>query len=114
MLKTGKGIPDALGEDDVYYKRAGGTITRSMRDFHNLYVKRRIIEGVAKPGETLIDLAVGKAGDMSKWIAAHLRFILGIDISRDNIENRKDGACARYLNYKKRFNTMPCCALHRR
>ena len=107
MLETGQDIPDALGEDDVYYKRAGGTITRSMRDFHNLYVKRRIIEGVAKPGETLIDLAVGKAGDMSKWIASHLRFVFGIDISRDNIENRKDGACARYLNYKKRFNTMP-------
>ena len=107
MLKTGNGIPDILGEDDIYYKRAGGTITRSMRDFHNLYVKRRLIEGVAKPGETLIDLAVGKAGDMSKWIAGHLRFVFGIDISRDNIENRKDGACARYLNYKKRFNTLP-------
>lgn len=107
MLQTGNDIPDALGEDDVYYKRGDGTITRSMRDFHNLYVKRRLIEGVAKPGETLIDLAVGKAGDMSKWIAAHLRFVFGIDISRDNIENRKDGACARYLNYKKRFNTMP-------
>ena len=107
MLETGQGIPDAIAEDDVYYKRADGTITRSMRDFHNLYVKRRIIEGAAKAGETLIDLAVGKAGDMSKWIAAHLRFVFGIDISRDNIENRKDGACARYLNYKKRFNTMP-------
>ena len=107
MLKTGQGIPDALGEDDIYYKRSDGTITRSMRDFHNLYVKRRVIEGVANPGETLLDLAVGKAGDLPKWIAAQLRFVLGIDISRDNIENRKDGACARYLNYKKRFNTMP-------
>ena len=31
-----------------------------------------------------------------------LRFVFGIDISRDNIENRLDGACARYLNYRKK------------
>jgi len=107
MLKTGTGIPDEHADDDVYYKKSGSTITRSMRDFHNLYVKRRIIEGVSKPSETLIDLAVGKAGDMPKWIAAHLDFVFGIDVSRDNIENRKDGACARFLNYKKRFRAMP-------
>ena len=28
-------------------------------------------------------------------------------MSRDNIENRLDGACARYLNYKKKFRVMP-------
>ena len=107
MLKTGTDIPDQLIDDNVYYKKSGSTITRSMRDFHNLYVKRKIIEGVAEPGETLIDMAVGKAGDMSKWIAAKLSFVFGIDVSKDNIENRKDGACARYLNYRKRYRSMP-------
>ena len=33
--------------------------------------------------------------------------IFGIDISRDNIFNRLDGACARYLNYRKDFIRAP-------
>lgn len=107
MLKTGKGIPDELADDNVYYRRSGATNTRALRDFHNLYVKRLLISTVAERGGTLIDLAVGKAGDLPKWIHSHLSFILGIDISKDNIENRKDGACARYLNYRKRFRSMP-------
>ena len=108
MLSTGEDIPDELGDDDVYYNRiTNSNLTRSLRDFHNLYVKRKLIGAVSVRGNTLIDLAVGKAGDMSKWIDAKLRFVFGIDISRDNIENRLDGACARYLNYRKRFKRMP-------
>ena len=67
-LKQEKNIPDEIADDDVYYKRAGATNTRALRDFHNLYAKRILIEGVADPGGTLIDLAVGKAGDLPKWI----------------------------------------------
>ena len=108
MLTTGEDIPDELGDDDVYYNRVTNTTsTRSLRDFHNLYVKKKLINSVSIRGNTLIDLAVGKAGDMSKWIDAKLRFVFGIDISRDNIENRLDGACARYLNYRKKFKRMP-------
>jgi len=33
--------------------------------------------------------------------------MFGIDISPDNIENGLDGACARYLNYRKKFRIMP-------
>lgn len=108
MMATGEGIPDELGDDDIYYNRVGrSTSTRGLRDFHNLFVKNRLILSVSKPGNTLIDYAVGKGGDMSKWIAARLSFVFGIDIARDNIENRVDGACARYLNYRKRFKQMP-------
>lgn len=108
MLTTGEDIPDELGDDDVYYNRVtNSNSTRALRDFHNLYVKRKLITSVAVRGNTLIDLAVGKAGDMSKWIDAKLRFVFGVDIARDNIENRLDGACARYLNYRKKFKRMP-------
>jgi hypothetical protein len=108
MITTGIGIPDEMGDDDVYYNRvASSSKTRGLRDFHNLYVKKKLISSVSKRGNTLIDLAVGKAGDLSKWITAKLKFVFGIDISRDNIENRLDGACARYLNYRKKYNMMP-------
>ena len=49
-----------------------------------------------KKGNTLIDYAVGKGGDFPKWIEAGLSFVFGIDISKDNIENR--------LNTKKFYN----------
>ena len=108
MLTTGEDIPDLIGDDDIYYnKKDNGTVTRSLRDFHNLYVKRALILAAAKKGGTLIDMTVGKGGDFSKWISAKLSFVFGIDLSRDNIENRLDGACARFLNYRKQFRSMP-------
>lgn len=114
MLTTGENIPDELANDDIYYNRGNSgkhtgavTLTQSMRDFHNLYVKRTLIHGVSHIGNTLIDLAVGKGGDIPKWIAAKLSFVFGIDYSKDNIENKIDGVCARYLNYRKKFNRMP-------
>ena len=108
MITTGEKIPNLVADDDVYYNRkASGTITRSLRDFHNLYVKRTLILAASKRGGTLIDMTVGKGGDFPKWIAARLSFVFGLDISRDNIENRLDGACARFLNYRKRIRSIP-------
>ena len=106
MITTGTHIPEYTGDDDVYYNNADKLSkydTQSLRDFHNLYVKRKLITGVSKPRDTLIDFAVGKAGDLSKWVSADISFVFGIDISKDNIQNRKDGACARYLNTRKKF-----------
>ena len=108
MITTGKGIPETTANEDVYYNRSGkDTSTRGLRDFHNLYVKRKIILGASTRGATLIDYAVGKAGDLPKWVAANLGFVFGVDISKDNIENHLDGACARYLNARKKYHTMP-------
>ena len=108
MITTGTNIANELYEDDIYYNKSrGDTYTKALRDFHNLFVKKKIISAVAKSGDTLIDYAVGKGGDISKWISASLSFVFGIDQSRDNIENRLDGICARYLNYRKRFKIIP-------
>lgn len=78
-----------------------------MRDFHNLFVKRKLILSVARPGNSLIDLAVGKGGDLPKWIAAKLGFVFGIDYSKDNLEHKFDGVCARYLDIKKKKRNIP-------
>ena len=81
--------------------------TRGLRDFHNLFVKKSLVSQVSKKGNTLIDYACGKGGDFPKWIKAQLSFVFGIDISKDNLENRIDGACARFLKYKKTTKSMP-------
>ena len=123
MIMTGEGIPDELVSNDIYYNHtetvsasalggrggggAGRTLAKGMRDFHNLFVKRKLIMSVARPGHTLIDLAVGKGGDLPKWIAAKLGFVFGIDYSKDNLEHKFDGVCARYLDVKRNKRNIP-------
>ena len=43
------GIPDELGDDDVYYNRNSkvSTVTRAS-DLHNLYVKKKLITSCIK------------------------------------------------------------------
>ena len=108
MISTGRGIPTDLAGADIYYNRRGReTKTRALRNFHNLFVKRRLILAVSRRGGNLIDMTVGKAGDFPKWMAAGLAFVFGLDISKDNIRNRLDGACARYLNFRRRYKSIP-------
>lgn len=66
-----------------------------------------LIIGASKQGDTLIDYACGKAGDLPKWINAKLSFVFGVDYSRDNLDNRLDGACVRFLKAKKQNRNMP-------
>jgi len=108
MLSTGQNIPDLSVSEDKYYNTPAGKFkTESMKQFHNLYVKKHLIVGVGKQGDTLIDFACGKAGDLSKWIASKLSFVFGIDISKDNLENRLDGACARFLKARRSNKNIP-------
>lgn len=108
MLSTGLGIPSVNVSEDVYYNTPAGKFkTEAMKNFHNLYVKKKLIMGTCNQGDTLIDYACGKAGDLPKWIAAKLTFVFGVDISKDNLENRLDGACARFLKMKKSNKNVP-------
>ena len=108
MLITGLGIPDISVSEDVYYNTPAGKMkTEGLKNFHNLYVKKMLISGASKQGDTLIDFACGKAGDLPKWIASKLSFVFGVDLSPDNLENRLDGACARYLGARKINKHMP-------
>ncbi len=108
MLMTGQNIPEIYVSEDVYYNTPSGDIkTECLKNFHNLYVKKTLITGACQEGDTLIDFACGKAGDLPKWISAKLSFVFGVDYSSDNLENRLDGACARYLNSKKTNKHVP-------
>lgn len=109
MLSTGKEIYIDSSDDDVYYnkKKDEKSYTKIMRDFHNLFVKRILIQAYANEEALLFDFAVGKGGDFPKWIHSNIKFVMGVDLSRDNIENKLDGVCARYLNYKKKYKKMP-------
>jgi hypothetical protein len=108
MITSGENIPQEVVTEDVYYNRSNEqTSTQGLRDFHNLYVKKKLIVGVVNQEDTLIDYAVGKAGDLSKWTTAGLSFVFGVDVFKDNIQNRLDGACARYLREKRKNRDTP-------
>ena len=108
MLCTGLNIPNVSISEDKYYNTPAGKFkTEGMKDFHNLYVKKRLITSTSKQGDTLIDFACGKAGDLPKWISSKLSFVFGVDISKDNLENRLDGACARFLKMRKSNKSVP-------
>lgn len=107
MISTGKGIPNSV-DNDVYYNRDNKiSKTVAMRNFHNKYIKHILINNVSKPDDTLIDFAVGKAGDLNKWKTSRLSFVFGIDVSKDNIENKVDGACVRYIKQSNKQKNFP-------
>jgi hypothetical protein len=113
MLINGRKLDETILDNtdkDVYYNKIKTkSQTVSMRNFHNLYVKNFLIQYCSSKQDntTLIDLAVGKAGDLPKWIHNNIKAVFGIDISKDNIHNPIDGACSRYINAYKKHKKMP-------
>ena len=105
MITTGTDIPDVMS--DTYYLSSGASTSSPMRDFHNFCIKRKLLLSVIRPGNSVLDLGAGKAGDLHKWIAARAGLVLGIDSCEDCIENRIDGACARYLNSFTKYKSVP-------
>ena len=105
---------DMLNEEteDVYYNgMKTESKTKCLRDFHNLFVKKLLIDVVAtkQPKTKLIDLAVGKGGDLPKWCMSKIFGVLGIDLSKDNIMNDNNGACARFISTYETNKRMPIC-----
>lgn len=109
MLSTGENIPEEKMDNVYYDRKKERNFTRNLRHFHNIGVKKMLIDKVTKRGNSLIDFSVGKAGDLSKWTHANLGFVFGLDISRDNIENKHDGACVRYLKARRDDRAVPSC-----
>jgi hypothetical protein len=98
-----------ITQDDVYYNRGnmtGKSLTTDLRNFHNLNVKKLLYSSVLKRGSYLIEYACGQGGDLNRWEKLFPKFVLGIDIARDNIHNPISGICARYLNLKSRKKSL--------
>ena len=94
------------------------SVIKSQADFHN-FIKRRLIVGVsnlvkqnqekkqreemliyASFGVSMIDLTIGRGGDLSKFLDpdAHINKILGFDLSDGNIEE----CCRRWWNMSQK------------
>jgi hypothetical protein len=98
------GASSGLGK--TYYNRNAPKqdqmLTRTMRDFHNKYIKERILYqvGLGGGGKTLIDTACGVGADLHIWRRSKAAFVLGVDYSDENIRGDKDSIYRRYFrNY---------------
>jgi mRNA (guanine-N7-)-methyltransferase len=57
----------------------------NMRKFHNS-IKRSLYEHFAKNTDNVLELAVGKGGDLDKWISNGIKNVVGYDIDTASIE----------------------------
>jgi hypothetical protein len=94
-----------LGIDDVYYARdipRFHMLSVNMLDFHNQGIKKTLYSHIPfAKRDALLELACGMAGDLPRWRDCGYRFIMGVDISRDNITNPREGAYARMLKQQQ-------------
>jgi len=94
--------PDDTLEDDLYYREetSKDTTTVNLRGFHNR-IKDSQYQKYVMPGNKLMEIAVGRGGDLHKWKKSKPSLVLGIDFSQNNLTMRS-GACVRYLTEKRR------------
>ena len=106
-------IDDTM-EDDMYYR---DDVRRSSRVFSNVYafhnrIKNDLYGEYMVEGDTLLELAVGKGGDLEKWIRNKPSKIVGLDASLSNLVSPVDSASKRYLDRKKEGRLPPLLLVH--
>lgn len=93
-------------ENATYYSDNKETtfLTKPLNDFNTGFVKsyliNRALTGYIRP--KVLDLAVGKFSDMSKYVHGGANTVVGLEIGYDGLNNPVDGACKRMLEWAKR------------
>ncbi len=108
MICTG-----AVTDDTPVVGQAAGTVTyyqrkanqrdllkvSNMLDFHNQYIKKMLISrALKKKGSAFLDMSVGQAGDIHRWVDMNVGWVLGCDIAESGLTDSKNGAYRRYID----------------
>jgi SAM-dependent methyltransferase len=110
---TAGDVPDELeerllGVDDTYYAREvprQHMLSVHMLNFHNQGIKKMLYQ-LPSGRDALLELACGMAGDLPRWRDAAYRFVLGVDLVRDNIVHPREGSYARVQKQKRAVTTV--------
>ena len=108
MIRTGVMIEDVAEEKPGAYYSGGkkaakrdNFIVRKLNSFHNIYIKSELLlQKTLRKGDSLLDLACGRGGDIKKWVMNKAGWVLGVDYNLENITASKDGIYGRYLDMK--------------
>jgi ribA/ribD-fused uncharacterized protein len=101
--------PDDTYEDDIYYRDdldSRDRILRQVYSFHNR-IKDSLYKANVPAGSTLLELAVGRGGDLKKWKTYRPSKVVGMDYAEQNLTMPQQGACARYLKEKATGEPIP-------
>jgi hypothetical protein len=115
MITTGseaplKGELEEEGEDKLvdlskpYFERRANKeqlkSVEGLRNFHKHYIKGDMLLKPTLKGrdKIVLDLAVGEAADINRWISNQVGFVYGMDIAAKGILDSHRGAYTKYLN----------------
>lgn len=104
-IKELKQQPEKTNEKtNIYYQLATG-IAKPMREFNN-WIKSNMIN-IYCERKTVLDMGVGRGGDIQKYYHANSKLVVGIDIDSNGIFSKTDGAITRYNDIKDKFRNVP-------
>tara|TARA_B100001287_G_scaffold272524_1_gene274346 strand:+ start:10909 stop:11769 length:861 start_codon:yes stop_codon:yes gene_type:complete len=87
----------------------------ALRKFHN-WIKQQLIFQAKKitNGTKLLDVAVGRGGDIFKWSKARFKYVTGFDSDSKSIHEKNDfdGAIKRFNSVKSQINMPKCYFWH--
>ena len=108
---THREVFDIILNGEIYKQDFESLTGESLRKFHN-WIKLQLILDAKKytSGEKLLDVAVGRGGDIFKWSKAKFKYVTGFDSDSKSIYEKKsfEGAIKRYSSVKSEMN-MPKC-----
>jgi len=94
-----------LSSNDIYYSRSmqkEARLSHQMLVFHNHGIKD-MLHSKPEKKRSIVELACGQGGDLNRWIKNEYKFVLGVDLVKNNIYSPNHGAYARLLRERKRF-----------
>jgi len=107
MIRTGVLSEATKEEAPKYYgsmskvAKRDNYIVRQMNSFHNKFIKSELLlQKTLRKGDTLLDLACGRGGDLIKWIKNKASWVMGVDFNLENLIAPKESVYGRYLDAK--------------
>ena len=89
---------------ETYYKK-DVDVAKGMRNFHN-YIKSIIIYKYCN-NKKVLDIGVGRGGDLMKFYHSRVKSIIGLDVDSYELESTTDGPKSRAKNLRQKFPGFP-------
>ncbi len=109
--KIGKDMIISAAKQNAFYQKVS-KLAGSMRQFHN-WIKSNIMYTYCNKiyqnnkQLSILDIGIGRGGDILRYYYAEAAFVVGFDISRDGLHSPVNGAYSRYNEQRKRKANFP-------